>query len=312
MKLKFNNKLNQSGSLHLVLPVLVALVVIAAVVVRVTMVSDAATKPAAVAKPKLAAPVKDIAYGSDPLQKLDIFAAKNPNAPVVVFVHGGGWTTNDKSQFGSQAKSLQLKGDTVFNINYRLDSATVGAFPMEVDDVKAATQYALSHAAQYNGNPSKVILLGGSAGGQLVGMAAIQLNNATAGTVKGVVTLSGPTDFISLVQDDKNGTLGTKRTEQNFAQNIPQALGCALNACTVATETQWSPASQVTASNCPSNWLIFNSQSELIPLDQPTAMDNALRAAGCHDTKTIVPGSEHAFAYWGKVKPAIVSFIQAL
>lgn len=41
-------------------------------------------------------------------------------------------------------------------------------------------------------------------------------------------------------------------------------------------------------------------------------MDNALKAVGCPETKTILPGTAHAFSYWGTVKPAIISFIQTL
>jgi acetyl esterase len=288
-----------------VMPLVGAVAIMASLLIGLTGTSKVAAA--------LPPPIKDVAYGSDPLQKLDIYSAKVPNSPVVVFVHGGGWTTNDKSDVGTQASALRQQGNVIFNINYRLDSATVGAFPMEIDDVKAAAQYAITNAAQYNGDPSKIILLGGSAGGQLVGMAAEQLNDAASGTVKAVVSLSGPTDFVSLIQDDKNGVFGTKKTGKDFAANVPQALGCALNDCTVATETQWSPASHVTAANCPAGgWLIFNSDAELIPLDQPNAMEAALQQNGCPVTKTILPGTDHAFSYWGDVKPAIASFIDTL
>lgn len=87
MKFKLPKMLNQTGSLYLVLLGLVAVVVIGAILVGVTMVSDAASQPA---KPAAKAPavIKDVAYGSDPLQKLNISASKNANSPIVVLVHG--------------------------------------------------------------------------------------------------------------------------------------------------------------------------------------------------------------------------------
>jgi acetyl esterase/lipase len=314
MKLKLPKQLNQTGSLHLVVPLVLALVVIGAVFVRVSNIGHAAAGTTVkTATTTLPPPIKGVPYGTDsPLQASDIFPGKTANSPTVIFVHGGGWTTNDKSQFDTKALSLQEQGIAVFNINYRLDSSTVSAFPMEVDDVKAATQWAMAHAAQYNADPANVTLLGGSAGGQLVGMAAIQLNNAASGTVKRVVTLSGPTDFVVLVQDDINGSLGTTATDKNFEKDIPKALGCVLASCTTTTETQWSPARQITAANCPAGgWLLYNSQSELIPLDQPNAMIAALNNQGCIVKPTIIPGTIHAFGYWSTVRPAIVTFVKS-
>jgi acetyl esterase/lipase len=257
-------------------------------------------------------PILNVAYGAGEKQVTDIYPATNPGAATVVMVHGGGWTTNDKKVTKLESESLQKAGFLVFNINYRLDTKTVQAFPMEVEDVESATHYAIAHAGEHNGNASKLVYVGGSAGGQLVGSAAEALNQAVPGTVKAVVTLSGAFDFPLLLQADREGKLN-----KNFSKNVPQALGCSLETtCKTAEKeawaVQWSPARQVTSTNCASGgWLIFNSQEELMPLNQPTAMKTALETNGCGVKETIVPGKEHAFYYWRAVKPSVISFIQS-
>jgi acetyl esterase/lipase len=255
--------------------------------------------------------IKDVAYGPEEKQKMDIYPVVKGSARSVVLVHGGGWATNDKSQMGVEAKSLQREGIAVFNVNYRLDSSTVQAFPMEVEDVEAATRFAIAHASQYNTSSENVVYVGTSAGGQLVGAAAERLNEAASGTIKAVVTLSGPFDFPSLLQDDREG-----KFNKTFSKNIPQALGCSLETtckspAKEALATQWSPAKQLTASNCPAGWLIFNSQDELITLDQPAAMKAALEREGCAVSERLLAGTKHAVEYWGTVRPEIVEFIRA-
>ena len=253
------------------------------------------------------APILNVPYAhSSPLEKLDVYPSASPNSPLVVWVHGGAWAGGDKA-LGPVAKDedLQNSGITVFDINYRLDTNRVSAFPMEVQDVNLATKWAIANAASFNANPAKVIQVGSSAGGHLVAMSSQDLNDKHPGTVKGLVTLSGPFDFTSLVQDGLNGLLnGT------FAPQVGRALGCALSSCTTSVETAWSPSDHVTATNCPpAGWLMYNSQSELVPIDQPTAMAAALLQHNCKVTETIFPGTGHAGDYWEAVKANVIAFI---
>ncbi len=260
--------------------------------------------------PAQPSPHMNVPYGPEPLQQMDIYPAAAAGAPLVVIVHGGGWATNDKREETLESKYLQKAGFAVFNINYRLDGKKIQAFPMEIEDVEAATAYAIAHAATYNASTARVVELGGSAGGQLVGTATERMNEAAPATVRAVVTLSGPFDFPMLLQEDREGTF-----EKNFSRNIPQALGCVLETTckTPAKEAwavQWSPNRQVTGANCPAGgWQLFNSEKELIRLTQANAMTEALQTHGCPVTEKIVAGTQHSFFYWSSVRSAIVSFI---
>jgi acetyl esterase len=255
-----------------------------------------------------------LSYGPRYRQVLDVYEAKVAHAPIVVLVHGGGWRTQDSLvMYASESEALQQQGFTVFEIEYDQDSETIPAFPLENNDVALATRWAIANAATFHADPSNVILLGGSAGGQLVSVAAEQLNAAKPGTVRGVVALSAPTNFKTLLTMIENGTI----TNESFITSVKQALGRDPGEKAFASLSEWeaypgtwSPALHAPTQSCP-NWLLFNSETELIPLSQATEMNQALLAAQCGSTLKVVPGSKHAFAYFGTVAPAIFSFIKA-
>jgi acetyl esterase/lipase len=284
----------------------VALVLVAVVALIGSQVAQA--RQASVSGPP--APVLGVAYATgSPGEVMDIYPSASPGSPLVVLMHGGGWRNNSQKSLTSESKMLQKQGFAVFNVNYPLDSSTVPAFPMQVGDMVVAIEWAIANAATYNADPGDVTVIGGSAGGQLAGMAAEQLNDVRSGTVAGVVTLSGATDFPALFEDLQNKHLRTP-----LPRDIQQALGCSVTAetCTSALAEQWSPSANVTSSNCPpSGWLIFNSEAELMPLDQLQDMAGALAREGCQVFTSVVSGRAHSFEYWRKVESAVVGFIDS-
>jgi pectinesterase len=105
--------------------------------------------------------------------KLDAFvpAGKGP-FPAVIFVHGGGWSGGDKTG-GNDPLFVPLaqKGFAWFTINYRL--APKHHHPAPVEDVEAAIRWVKAHAAEFKVDPQRLALVGESAGGQLVALAAV-------------------------------------------------------------------------------------------------------------------------------------------
>ncbi|HEY4428159.1 MAG TPA: alpha/beta hydrolase [Solirubrobacteraceae bacterium] len=255
-----------------------------------------------------------VQYGPRLVQQMNIFEApaSSPASPVVMLVHGGGWRFQYAlSRFASEAKALQAQGFTVFDINYQQDSERRPAFPTEPNDVILATHWAMANAAQYHANAGNVVLVGGSAGGQLVGIAGEQMNAAAPGTVDGVVSLSGPMNLESMVSMVEEGAY----TNEEFIESLNLALGRVPGTTIFASSSEmssypvtWSPALQVSSHACPA-WLLFNSQEEGIPLSQAQEMASAARNAGCNVSLQVVPGSKHAFAYFGLVASSIYSFI---
>lgn len=256
---------------------------------------------------------ENLSYGPRLVEKMVVFESAAPGSPIVVLVHGGGWHQQFAlSRFAPEARALQSQGFTVVDINYQQDSERRPAFSIENDDVSLATRWAVANATQYHGDPNNVYLLGASAGGQLVGVAAEQLNAARPGTVKGVISLSGPMNLASMIEMVEEG----RYTNEEFAYSLQMALGRLPGTTVFPTTSEqqtypanWSPALQVSAGACP-RWLLFNSSEEGIPLSQAQEMQGAAEGAGCSSTLQVVPGSKHAFAYWSVVAPKIYSFIR--
>lgn len=268
-----------------------------------------ATAPAAKSAGRESLVYEYVRYGASPLEVADVYPSSAPQSPTVIFVHGGGWRKQAQlGHFELEAKSLQREGFSVFEINYDQDSPTQPAFPLEPNDVIAATRWAVANGARYNASPSDVILLGGSAGGNLVSLAAEQLSAASPGLVKGVVSLSGPMNFVTLMPMLEENTI----SNESFNTSVHRALGFEEGAAfPQAYAEQWSPALHAPTKSCPS-WLIFNSESEFIPLSQAQEMYASLVKAKCKATLMVVPGSEHSFLYFHRVKPEIFSFINEL
>ncbi len=126
---------------------------------------------------------RNIAYATIPgvdanLLSLDIYTPANATAkpaPVVVWVHGGGWAIGDKAN-GMQTKPDLLTGAgyCLVSINYRLSPDQESAdpkrimYPVHEQDVASALAWVHSHAGEYGADPDRIALMGHSAGAHLV------------------------------------------------------------------------------------------------------------------------------------------------
>ncbi|GLH78561.1 hypothetical protein SSBR45G_34700 [Bradyrhizobium sp. SSBR45G] len=143
------------------------------------------------------APAAEYAYGSDPLQRLDFWQARGGTAaPLVVFVHGGGWMRGDKRNATGAAKveHLLAQGYAFASIDYRLvPSASV---EQQAADVAAAVAWLRNNAGRLGIDPARIVLMGHSAGAHLVALVGTDPRYlAAAGLslrdVGGIVALDG-------------------------------------------------------------------------------------------------------------------------
>ncbi|NOY37368.1 MAG: alpha/beta hydrolase [Chlorobi bacterium] len=135
--------------------------------------------------------------------KLDIYKLKNIKtpAPVLIFIHGGGWSKGQRSDYLPYLIDFANKGYITVTVSYRLSGTA--HFPAAVEDVKCAVRWIKAHAACYDINPDKVALIGGSAGGHLAMMVGYSGENAfsrdcadtVSAKVQVVVDLYGPVDL---------------------------------------------------------------------------------------------------------------------
>ncbi|MFO0414287.1 MAG: prolyl oligopeptidase family serine peptidase [Bacteroidota bacterium] len=140
----------------------------------------------------------NVSYGTDPKQAMDIYlpaGRKASETPFLVLIHGGGWTSGDRSDFKSIVDTIKtrLPGYAVFNISYRLAANGQNLFPTQENDVKAALNFIFSNLTEYKIS-DRFALIGASAGGHLALLNAYK-ESATR-KAKAVVSFFGPTDLV--------------------------------------------------------------------------------------------------------------------
>ena len=154
--------------------------------------------PLVLTGPLHAAIKNDITYATADGQPLkldagtpDVSATSSPAPfPVVLMIHGGGWSSGDKAaDFPQLYKPLNNAGIAWFSINYRL--APQHRWPACLDDVGTALHWIHDHAADFHADPTRIAILGYSAGGHLAFYAALH----TDIPVRAIVGLAPPTDL---------------------------------------------------------------------------------------------------------------------
>lgn len=110
----------------------------------------------------------DVSFGPTVAEHLDIFPATQPDAPVVLFIHGGYWHSLSSKEFSFVARGLVASGMTTVVLNYEL------APKVTIDEIVRQTRAAVvwidDNISSYNGDSEQIHVAGHSAGGHLTGM----------------------------------------------------------------------------------------------------------------------------------------------
>jgi arylformamidase len=154
---------------------------------------------------------RDLAYGTDPQQRLDVYLPPQAKAaPIIFMVHGGAWMIGDKgaSAFVSNKVAHWLpKGYILVSSNYRMSKRPN---PLEqADDIARALAFVQTKAPSWGGDPARVLLLGHSAGAHLVSLLAADPRIVTGkgGTAwLGTIVLdSAAFDLVEIMQRKHHG-----------------------------------------------------------------------------------------------------------
>ncbi|WP_319804536.1 alpha/beta hydrolase [Nocardioides malaquae] len=261
--------------------------------------------------------VRDIRY-SDAGRRglLDVYRpAEVPvDAPVLLQVHGGGWTIGSKEvQAVPLMQHMASLGWVCVAINYRL--APRDPFPAQIIDVKRALAWIRDHVAEHGGDPDYVVITGGSAGGHLAALAALtpgdpvlQPGFEEADTsVRAAVPVYGVYDFAGVtglrsVEAMRDRFLAPRILQKSFSQD-PEAF------------EQASPILRITE-DAPDFFVIHGDTDSLVDVNQARRFVEALREKStAHVVYTELRGAQHAFDIFestrtGHMVRAVANYLQ--
>ena len=220
-----------------------------------------------------------------------------PPRPIIVMVHGGGYVAGDRSELGDAAKAAATHGYQVLNISYDMSAPR---WPRQVQQVDAAIDYVRAQGTAQGIDPTRVALLGDSAGAGLVLEAGLLGDHHG---VQAVVSWSGPTDFTSLLAQ---ATPGDTYQQASAVVDPSLFLGCPMLACPDLWR-QASPALSVTAGAPPT--MLVNSDHELVPVAQVGEMTAALTRVGGSSKTLVFPGTVHANGYTAQANGPSLDFL---
>ncbi len=253
---------------------------------------------------------KDIVYSTinGKELKLDLYWVKDAKkpTPLVIWIHGGGWRSGDKSRI-KFAQHLLGKGFALASINYRLSQEAI--FPAQIIDCKAAIRWLRAHARKYNLNPERFGVWGSSAGGHLVALLGTAEDKPEweqgdyleySSRVQAVCDWYGPTDFLRM--NDIPGKINHNAPDSPEScliggpiQKYPDQVALA------------NPITYVHPENPP--FLIMHGANDrkVIP-GQSKLLYQALQKAGVKAELMIIKGLEHGGKGWDAQITKVESF----
>lgn len=225
---------------------------------------------------------RDVTYATVDGQslKLDVYMPEKPTGPLptLIFVHGGGWGAGDKNSWDKNEvrfKDLLYQGYIIVSINYRLTSHW--QFPTQIEDCKGAIRFLRANAATYSIDPTRIGVLGTSAGGHLAALLGTsgdvkELEGNVGGNldqssrIQCVVDVTGATDLVACMESKLCVVTITRFLGGTPAEKPDLARAA-------------NPITYVTKDSPP--FLIFHPEHDFaVPLNQSQLLLAALQAAG--------------------------------
>ena len=214
----------------------------------------------------------------------------SPGRAAVVLVHGGGWVSGGKGGVARWNEWLADQGFVVFDIDYRL--APPPRWQDATSDVDDAVAWVRAHAARFGVDPSRVGLVGWSAGGHLALLTAYRARGA-AHSVAVVAALYPITDLRTAVCGVRPGW-AIRAAESNLNAFFGGPVADHADPARVA-----SPIAHVDGA-VPPTFLAHGTSDQLVHVAQSDALAAALRQVGADHQLLRLPGANHAFdLVWG-------------
>lgn len=165
-----------------------------------------------------------ISFGPEPEQAVLVGTPSAPSTkprPVVVFIHGGSWSHGNAPDYAYITRNLAAENFVSVTAGYRLVPG--GEFPAMLEDAAAAIRWTVENIAEHGGDPSRIYVMGHSAGAYNAVMVALDpqwlaAEGLPADTIKGAIGLAGPYDFLPL---DSEGTINAFGGAEDLSSTQP-------------------------------------------------------------------------------------------
>ena len=251
--------------------------------------------------------IRNVPYGPHGRRnRLDVYRHRErpQGAPVLLFIHGGGWSISNKDQ---QGKPIMLhfasRGWVCFAPNYRLSPKAT--WPDHIVDVKRAIAWIREHGHEYGADPSFIVVTGGSAGGHLAALAGTSGNDPRfqpgfeeADTrVQGAIPHYGVYDFLN------SANIRAARARTGFlARRVMRSRPAAAREDWEAASPHW----QVDRAD-PPFFVIHGAHDSLVPVQEARNFVHKLREVGRVPVVYVeLPGAQHAFDVFPSIRTAHV------
>jgi len=219
---------------------------------------------------------------------------KRTPRPAIIKVHGGAFVGDSRRGFTMWNSWFNKLGYHVFDVDYRIHPPK--RWLDQTGDIKCALSWVKAHAAEYNVDTTRLILMGYSAGANLAMLAAYSYKHQelkpTCGeqvNVKCVINLYGPSDMKALYASTGSSSFVQPRMRQ-YIGGSPDEFDERYDLL--------SPINHINE-NSPPTILIYGEKDRIVPFDEGIATDNALKEANVPHELYILPETDHAFdANW--------------
>lgn len=229
----------------------------------------------------------NVSYGTDPLQKMDIYLPKGRTASftkVIILIHGGSWSSGDKNDMLPFVDSLKrrMKDYAVVNVNYRLATLSGNnTFPTQENDIKTAVEYLNSKRTEYNISP-KFVMAGVSAGAHLALLQAYKYPSPIK--IKAVVDLFGPNDMTAMYNNPA-------------PMSPPAAIAILMNGTPTTNLTlyQYSSPLLFVTTTTPPTIVLHGGADQVVQPSQATALRDKLTLNGVPNRYVFYPTEGHGW-----------------
>ena len=256
---------------------------------------------------------KDVAYGDvHAAQKLDVYLAESDKpVPAMVYIHGGGWRAGSKNRLpGWLMHALHEGRLSVVSVEYRFTD--VAPHPAQVNDCMRAIQFVRHNAADWNIDPRRIGVTGGSAGGHLSLWVALHDDAADADSndpverhssrVACAVSFAGPTDW-SLLSD-------LEHKHPAYRQLLGYEPGRPADEMDIEAKKDVSPISFVSQDD-PPIMQVHGDKDNIVPIEHARNLHERLKTVGVKAELVLIEGANHGVAGAGpRVAGRAVTFVR--